>query len=44
MGDPDGHDVFSGGSYGAGSRNLLVLKGFADREEVIPETPDKVTD
>jgi hypothetical protein len=39
MGDPNGHDVFTGGSYEAVRRNLLILMGFSGREEVVPETP-----
>jgi hypothetical protein len=41
MGDPNSHGVLTGGSYEAVCRNLLNLMGFADREEVIPETPVK---
>jgi hypothetical protein len=41
MGDPNGQNVLTGGSYGTAFRNLLILMGFAGREEVIPETPVK---
>jgi len=44
MGNAHGKFDFTGGSYGVGFGNLLILFGSDGRGEAIPETPVNVAD